>query len=981
MNRKQRKILFLSVGCINYDCNINFCEPLKQIFSNVINYNYIQRTKQIGKELMNAEIIEVARKERPDYVLFHAYQNQVTLGTLDTISDLGTKVIAWFSDDHWRFENYSKTIAKHVFCSVTTAKNSVEKYVRSGLNVIKSQWGANQDYYRKIESKFAYEVSFVGQNYGKRWENLLYLKDNGVPIAIFGRGFGRFLEFDEIIRIFNTSKINLSFSGSSRRDDIKQIKGRVFEVPMCGGFLLTEYVDGIEEYYEIGKEIECFKSTAEAVEKISYYLKHNDKRMEIANNGYQRSFREHTWVKRLTGIFDEVNKIQMGSPKNKTNITNILLMTSAAPSQSPFSTGEKRPPIGIGFLISSLRNAGHKVFFIDNYLQPSNFLETDYLRENEIDYVGIYANTICFRDTLRMMHKLEHLRQTNKWNGKIITGGPHTTVAVNAIPDFVDYVVQGEGEQAILDIVEGKVTQRLVSYPRIENLDALPMPAWDYFAKLPYDWKVRFFEDQPVFMMNTSRGCPFKCQFCSVGSIWGKKYTYFSAERIVSDVEYLIKRYGLKGVYFREDNFTLNKERLRKFCNLILERGIKISWVCESRVSNLGRNLIGLMAQAGAKGFYFGIESGSQRILDFLQKDITIRQIKDVFQWCHEFNIKVAASLIVGVPGETESDRRKTDELLKAIRPDVVWTNIFVGIPDSKLHHFALDNRLYEYIDDRGLVYLQGHNDRVQCYYGNGLNAGIPDDEKNKDMTCKPKISVLISVYNGEKYIEQALKSIYNQTYQDFEVVIVDDGSTDRTAEIVFKMKDSRTFIYRNSENKGLTKSLNIGLKLCRGEYIARMDADDISRPQRFEKQIEFLKEHPDCIVLGCWCDRIDSNGQIHGAYDRRPTKPADIKRRLLYGNCIAHPTAMALRALLMEVGGYNEKYAYAQDHDLWLRLSERGQIYNLDEYLVGLRFWPENITAKEKEQQYEYSKLAIQDALRRRKVAENINEEICRVM
>ncbi|GAI53155.1 unnamed protein product, partial [marine sediment metagenome] len=200
----------------------------------------------------------------------------------------------------------------------------------------------------------------------------------------------------------------------------------------------------------------------------------------------------------------------------------VLLTTSAAPSQSPFSTGEKRPPIGIGFLISSLRNAGHKVFFIDNYLQPSNFLETDWLQKNQIDFVGIYANTICFRDTLRMMHKLEHLRQTGKWKGRIIVGGPHTTVAVHTIPDFVDYVVQGEGEHAILDIVEDKVTQRIVSYPRIKNLDELPMPAWDYFVKLPYNWGMNFLPETPVFTMNTSRGCPFKCEFCSVGSIWGK---------------------------------------------------------------------------------------------------------------------------------------------------------------------------------------------------------------------------------------------------------------------------------------------------------------------------------------------------------------------------------------------------------------------------------------------------------------------------
>jgi glycosyltransferase involved in cell wall biosynthesis/radical SAM superfamily enzyme YgiQ (UPF0313 family) len=647
---------------------------------------------------------------------------------------------------------------------------------------------------------------------------------------------------------------------------------------------------------------------------------------------------------------------------------NVLLTTSAAPREAPFSTTEKRTPLGIGFLISVLRNRRHKVYFIDNYLQPSDFLQTDYLTRNQIDFVGIYVNTICYRDTKRMLETLEHLRHTSKWNGKIIVGGPHTTVAVHTIPDFVDYVVQGEGEQAIVDIVEGKVRNRIVRYPRIENLDELPPPAWDYFANLPYNWSVPWFEQGPVFTMNTSRGCPFNCAFCSVQSVWGKKYTCFSAERIVSDIEHLIKNYGVKGIYFREDNFTLNKERVGKFCNLIMEKGIKINWVCESRVSNLTRDIVELMSRAGLKGFYFGVESGSQRLLDLLQKGITVEQTKSAFKWCHEFNVKAAASVIVGVPGETESDRQKTSELLKEIKPDVVWTNIFVGIPDSSLYRFVLNNRLYQYIDDRGLLYLQGHNSKVKRYYGSNSKAYMPDDEPKKDMTTSPKISVLMAVYNGEKFIEQALKSIHSQTCQDFELIIVDDASTDKTSDILVKMKDSRTFIYRNSENKGLTKSLNIGLKLCRGEYVARMDADDISLPRRFEKQVKFLDENPNCIAVGCWCGRIDSNGKVWGDW-KPPTKYEDIKKQFLVGNSIPHGTAMVRRSALIKIGGYDERYKYSQDYDLWLRLSELGELRNLGEYLYTLRTWPGAITKTRKEQQDKYAELARQEALHRKNI------------
>jgi SAM-dependent methyltransferase len=126
---------------------------------------------------------------------------------------------------------------------------------------------------------------------------------------------------------------------------------------------------------------------------------------------------------------------------------NVLLTTSAAPRQSPFSTSEKRPPIGLGFLISVLRDAGHKVFFLDNYLAPGNFLETDYLERHDIDFVGIYANTICFRDTRRMLHKLEYLRQTRRWQGKIMVGGPHTSVALETIPPLWILWCRGKGSR------------------------------------------------------------------------------------------------------------------------------------------------------------------------------------------------------------------------------------------------------------------------------------------------------------------------------------------------------------------------------------------------------------------------------------------------------------------------------------------------------------------------------------------------------
>ena len=234
------------------------------------------------------------------------------------------------------------------------------------------------------------------------------------------------------------------------------------------------------------------------------------------------------------------------------------------------------------------------------------------------------------------------------------------------------------------------------------------------------------------------------------------------------------------------------------------------------------------------------------------------------------------------------------------------------------------------------------------------------------DAATAPRVSVLMCVYNGEGFVREALQSIYDQTYQDFEVVIVDDASSDRTPEILRELKDARTAIYRNAENLGLTKSLNVGLRLCRGEYVARMDADDISHRCRLEKQVQFLDGHPDCLVVGTWCHRIDAAGEVSG--DWKPcTDSEEVRNRLMTTNALAHGSAMVRRAALLQVGGYDETYQYAQDYDLWLRMSERGDVRNLAEQLYALRCWPGAISVDRKSEQDACAERAKEAARRRR--------------
>ena len=203
-----------------------------------------------------------------------------------------------------------------------------------------------------------------------------------------------------------------------------------------------------------------------------------------------------------------------------------------------------------------------------------------------------------------------------------------------------------------------------------------------------------------------------------------------------------------------------------------------------------------------------------------------------------------------------------------------------------------------------------------------------------------PKVTVLMSVYNGGKYLREAIESILNQTFKDFEFLIINDGSTDRTAEILQSYDDPRIKIINNEKNIGLTKSLNKGLKMARGEYIARMDADDISMPERLEKELTTITNDKEIGMVTSWIDEI-SQIVTHSDYSTRVRTtnfPEEIFYTLLFHNCIAHSTVLFNKELVLSLGGYDESYEQSQDYDLWIKLSRVSKIVKLREVLVRRR-------------------------------------------
>jgi len=330
----------LSVGYYNfYDTLVK----MKGGKNEVIFFPLDEKRIELGEEKMNQELLKIVSLENPDLVFF--FEGGVKRDTVKKITNSKAKTLIWMTDDHWQFEIYSKHYAFDYSFVVTTDSQAPAKYHRIGYkNVIHSQWACNHFLYKPLSLPKIYDVTFVGAPHGNRRKIINKIKKAGINIQCWGSGWPNSrVSQEEMIKIFSQSKINLNFTKSSgvlwqelglvfmRRnpdrsfalrnpnewlDRIKaipaslwshQIKGRNFEIPGCRTFLLTEYADNLKDYYEIGKEIDCFTSISELIEKIKYYLANDDKRERIAQAGYVRTLKDHTFENRFHKIFQTVS--------------------------------------------------------------------------------------------------------------------------------------------------------------------------------------------------------------------------------------------------------------------------------------------------------------------------------------------------------------------------------------------------------------------------------------------------------------------------------------------------------------------------------------------------------------------------------------------------------------------------------------------------------------------------------------------------
>ena len=375
----------------------------------------------------------------------------------------------------------------------------------------------------------------------------------------------------------------------------------------------------------------------------------------------------------------------------------------------PYPSGSTRhlpfALLGLGYLAAVLEKNQYEVDVIDCQalkLSYENFRSE--LGKRKPNIVGLTSSTLTYNSAL----KLARIAKEVLPECLTILGGPHVTFwddkALKECPD-VDVIVRREGEYTLLELVQkleagksfrdvlgityrenGKIT-RNPDRPYIEDLDSLPFPARHLW---PME-QLRKYED--IIYLAASRGCVFWCDFCSTVRMHGRHFRMRSPKSIVDELEFLHKTYGVTDFTFCDDAFTVDPHRTQELCGLIVERKLKIKWNCGTRVDMLTRELLLTMREAGCISVWFGVESGSQKILDAMEKGISIEQTKRVFGWVRELGLKPVPNVILGFPGETKASAWKTIRFVEKISPDQVgFYNIATPFPGTPMYDLVQKN-------------------------------------------------------------------------------------------------------------------------------------------------------------------------------------------------------------------------------------------------------------------------------------------------
>ena len=394
------------------------------------------------------------------------------------------------------------------------------------------------------------------------------------------------------------------------------------------------------------------------------------------------------------------------SAEGRFKVLFVNPMTGAELTYGKFKRlGAVQPPLGMCYVAAVLGKEGYEVRVLDaNLLGLSAEAIVEKIKAFSPQMVGLYATTMGFYQARHLAQRIKEFDEEIP----LVLGGPHLIGMARETLEHscFDYGVVGEGEYTMLDLVRAIESQRgfhhinglafrkgeraVVNPPRegIADLDALPFPARHLLPPLhKYHLKAMITKRFPATHIFTSRGCPYRCVFCC--PVFGRKVRFHSPEYVVAEMEHLAKHYGIREITINDDTFNVSKKRVHEICDLLIKKDLRIIWSALVRVNLVDKPLLRKMREAGCWLIQPGIESGNQRVLDFIRKGITLEQARNTCKWAREVGLQVKSSFIIGHPTETEETIEDTIRFAQSIKADFPAFALMTPYPGTELWEMA----------------------------------------------------------------------------------------------------------------------------------------------------------------------------------------------------------------------------------------------------------------------------------------------------
>lgn len=374
--------------------------------------------------------------------------------------------------------------------------------------------------------------------------------------------------------------------------------------------------------------------------------------------------------------------------------------------------------LGLCYMASVLKNAGfHVGIYNADYLNDTKYITQTDLLENYENYKAILGNPshpiwqeirnvvekfepdlvgiTALTGTYKSAEMIAEIVKNHDPKITIVIGGVHPMI----LPDEVtknkmfDFVVRGEGENTFLEIARGEKKENILGLtyrddngfvvhnperPFIIDLDTIPFPARDLY--------INETKSMDYGYIMTGRGCPFQCTYCASKKIWNRKARFRSEQNVIDELKYVRATFGTRSFYFIDDTFTLDRKRAKKICQMIIDEGMDIEWICDTRVDTLDEELLILMKRSGCSRVKIGVESGSDRILKKIKKGITKDQIRRAVSLIRKVGLDFTIYLMIGFPTETDEEVHETIDFARELNPKYYSLSILAPYPGTEIY-------------------------------------------------------------------------------------------------------------------------------------------------------------------------------------------------------------------------------------------------------------------------------------------------------